>query len=250
MATPVCSVALRQPDGTIMEERAEGKGVHSESTFVFIRKLLDRAKTDVADLGAVVLSGGPGSYTGLRVGGSAVKGLLFQLDVPLFTYNTLAGIAMGYVSAENRGGSGDRHGADGPEQVVADGSRSIVVDAVIDARRNHLYHQAWRFGFEQGGKAPVRMEPEEEVAIRELKELLKRWRSGRTFAGTGTGRLSALAGTHDLDTEGLVPFSGTGTVSAAAVFGCLEVETEPEAWRRVIRKADPATFEPEYYTGI
>src|SRR6056297_4255606 len=87
-STAVCSVSLQTGDGRVKEKRIEGRGVHSEYTVLFIDELLDRTGLQVDDLDSVLFSNGPGSYTGVRIGASVIKGLLFGKNVPLFTYPT------------------------------------------------------------------------------------------------------------------------------------------------------------------
>ena len=77
---------LMQPDGT-------RKAAHSEMLAVFVKEVLDEAGMKVSDMDAVALSGGPGSYTGLRIGASTSKGLCFGGDLPLISVNTLLVIA-------------------------------------------------------------------------------------------------------------------------------------------------------------
>jgi len=54
-----------------------------------IVRLLGQAKINIRDLEAVAVVGGPGSYTGLRVGMAAAKGFCYALKIPLITRNTL-----------------------------------------------------------------------------------------------------------------------------------------------------------------
>ena len=77
---------LMQPDGT-------RKVAHSEMLAVFVKEVLDEAGMKVYNMDAVALSGGPGSYTGLRIGASTSKGLCFGGDIPLISLNTLLVIA-------------------------------------------------------------------------------------------------------------------------------------------------------------
>jgi tRNA threonylcarbamoyladenosine biosynthesis protein TsaB len=66
---------------------------HSTHLTVLIEQLLDNAGHKLADLSAVAVSDGPGSYTGLRIGGAAAKGLCFALDIPLIAVSTLRALA-------------------------------------------------------------------------------------------------------------------------------------------------------------
>jgi tRNA threonylcarbamoyladenosine biosynthesis protein TsaB len=61
-----------------------------------IQKLLNGSGVNRTDLSGIVLSIGPGSYTGLRVGSAVAKGLCYSLDIPLITLNTLTALAAKY----------------------------------------------------------------------------------------------------------------------------------------------------------
>lgn len=61
--------------------------VHSEKLHLFIEKVLSTAKIKPKDLSAVAVGKGPGSYTGLRIGVSAAKGLCYALNIPLLSAN-------------------------------------------------------------------------------------------------------------------------------------------------------------------
>jgi tRNA threonylcarbamoyladenosine biosynthesis protein TsaB len=62
---------------------------HAEQLHVFIEQALSQADIDADQLDAIAVSMGPGSYTGLRIGVSAAKGLCFALDLPLIAVPTL-----------------------------------------------------------------------------------------------------------------------------------------------------------------
>jgi len=89
-ATTNCSVAI-SVNGNIRAIREENnlKFSHAEKLHVFIEEVLKEAKMDKCQLNAVAVSKGPGSYTGLRIGVSAAKGLCFALDLPLISTPTL-----------------------------------------------------------------------------------------------------------------------------------------------------------------
>jgi tRNA threonylcarbamoyladenosine biosynthesis protein TsaB len=93
-ATTNCSVAI-SVDGKIKAIREENnqKFSHAEKLHVFIDEVLKEAKIDKKNLDAVAVSKGPGSYTGLRIGVSAAKGLSFALDIPLISTFTLEVLA-------------------------------------------------------------------------------------------------------------------------------------------------------------
>ncbi len=93
-ATTNCSVAI-SVDGKVKAIREENnqKFSHAEKLHVFIDEVLKEAKIDKKQLNAVAVSKGPGSYTGLRIGVSAAKGLCFALDIPLISTLTLEVLA-------------------------------------------------------------------------------------------------------------------------------------------------------------
>jgi tRNA threonylcarbamoyladenosine biosynthesis protein TsaB len=93
-ATKNCSVALAKNGQTILcREIAEEGYSHAEQLHVFIETTLQEAGIRFQDLKAVAVSQGPGSYTGLRIGVSAAKGLCFTLDIPLIKVDTLQVLA-------------------------------------------------------------------------------------------------------------------------------------------------------------
>jgi len=93
-ATKNCSVAVAKDGITVLcKEMAEEGYSHAEKLHVFIEDVLKELSLTFKDLAAVAVSQGPGSYTGLRIGVSAAKGLSFALDIPLIAVDTLASLA-------------------------------------------------------------------------------------------------------------------------------------------------------------
>lgn len=100
-STRNCSVTLAKNGETIVcKEIAELGYSHAEKLHLFIEEIISEAKINFSDLNAIAVSKGPGSYTGLRIGVSAAKGLSFALDIPLISIDTLKSLAM-QVSVEN-----------------------------------------------------------------------------------------------------------------------------------------------------
>lgn len=93
-ATTNCSVSIARDGKTIsIFEDNSPKYSHSEQLHLFIKSCLEDAKLVAKDLDAVAVSKGPGSYTGLRIGVSAAKGICYALDIPLISIGTLASMA-------------------------------------------------------------------------------------------------------------------------------------------------------------
>lgn len=93
-STKNCSVSVAKGGKTIVcNEIAEEGYSHAERLHVFIEKSLKEAGITYKDLSAIAISQGPGSYTGLRIGVSAAKGLCFALDLPLIAVDTMKVLA-------------------------------------------------------------------------------------------------------------------------------------------------------------
>jgi len=93
-ATKNCSVSIAKNGETILcKEVAEQGYSHAEKLHVFIDEALKELNLRFSDLEAVAVSQGPGSYTGLRIGVSAAKGLCYALNIPLIAVDTLEVLA-------------------------------------------------------------------------------------------------------------------------------------------------------------
>lgn len=93
-ATKNCSVSIGKNGKTILcKEVAEQGYSHAEKLHVFIDEALKELNLRFSDLEAVAVSQGPGSYTGLRIGVSAAKGLCYALNIPLIAVDTLEVLA-------------------------------------------------------------------------------------------------------------------------------------------------------------
>lgn len=91
-AKPV-SCALAQ-DGRVLASFYANTGLtHSQTLMPMIENLLQVCERTVADLDAVAVNAGPGSFTGVRIGVSAVKGLAFTNDLPCVSVSTLESMA-------------------------------------------------------------------------------------------------------------------------------------------------------------
>ncbi len=94
-ATKNCSVSVAENGKTIvLKELNDGNYSHAEKLHEFIRQAVDETGIELSALKAIAVSQGPGSYTGLRIGVSAAKGLCFALDIPLIAVNTLESLAL------------------------------------------------------------------------------------------------------------------------------------------------------------
>lgn len=121
-ATPYLSVVLARAGRPLASRTdASPKLSHAEQINVFIAELMREAGHALADLDAVAVGIGPGSYTGLRIGLSAAKGLCFALEKPLIGMGTLEVL---FAEAQCKQG------------LFADGD---LLFPMVDARRMEVY---------------------------------------------------------------------------------------------------------------
>lgn len=122
-ATTNCSVGVSKGDALLgLKENNALEYSHAEQLHLFVGEALALASLSLTDLDAVAVSMGPGSYTGLRIGVSAAKGLCFSLDLPLISVPTLECLARQF-----RPKAGER------VVPVLDARRMEVYSAVFDS---------------------------------------------------------------------------------------------------------------------
>jgi len=101
-ATEVCSVALSKENKIIASICLYKGNSHIEHLFPFIEQILAENNCNISELNGVVLSIGPGSYTGLRIGASAAKGICYALNIPLIGISTLQSIVFGVINKQKK----------------------------------------------------------------------------------------------------------------------------------------------------
>ena len=121
-ATAVCAAAISIDRVVASEELIEQNYVHAEKLLGLIDRSMRRASVSLADLNGVAVSIGPGSFTGLRIGLSVAKGIVYGRGLPLLGVPTLEAHA-----CATRLTKGAPAGSD--------------ILAIIDARRDDVYCQ-------------------------------------------------------------------------------------------------------------
>lgn len=215
-ATKVCTAALRTGNGVVTERWDQGPGIHSEKLFLFVRDLLDASGISMGAVDALLFTTGPGSYTGLRIGTSAMKGLVFGNNLSVYGINTLAFFA---------------------ESARRSGQDVKRVHAVIDARRSHLYHQLYSISEES-------VIPQAEVAVREIASLESIIMEEDAIIGTGIKRLPDML-------KKKLRILDTQNIKAGAMVSLFERykdNAEDDTLHGVIKKVAPEQFEPYYYS--
>ena len=121
----VATVAILDDDILVAEYTINHKKTHSQTLLPMIDEITKMTELDLKELDAVAIAGGPGSFTGLRIGSATAKGLGLALDVPLVSVPTLDALAY------NLCGSTD------------------IVCPMMDARRQQVYTGVYSFYGEQ-----------------------------------------------------------------------------------------------------
>jgi len=118
-STTSCSVALAENGKVLSVKELNERNIHASHITLFIQDVLSIAGKAMRNLDAVAVSMGPGSYTGLRIGVSAAKGLCYALDIPLISVSTLKSMAAGIL------------------EKLSD--ENVLLCPMIDARRMEVY---------------------------------------------------------------------------------------------------------------
>ncbi|MEP2937405.1 MAG: tRNA (adenosine(37)-N6)-threonylcarbamoyltransferase complex dimerization subunit type 1 TsaB [Gilvibacter sp.] len=149
-ATTNCSVALSiDGSASVLIEDFNTSYSHGERLQPYLDQVLQKAGLGYSDLDAIAVSQGPGSYTGLRIGVSAAKGLCFSLDIPLIAIDTLSSLA---------------------RQVKT--SQGTII-AMLDARRMEVYSRVFDSEYNAlNDVAPVVLTPESYSAYLEQGTVL------------------------------------------------------------------------------
>jgi tRNA threonylcarbamoyladenosine biosynthesis protein TsaB len=122
-ALDACSAAVLDMSrgGVIASETLALNRGHAEALMPLIARVMDRAEIEFAQLDRIAVTTGPGSFTGLRVGISATRGIALAAGKPAIGLSTLAGFAA--------------------PLIAEDDSTNVV--AVVDARHDHVYLQVF-----------------------------------------------------------------------------------------------------------
>ena len=121
-ATQACSVAISHGNSLVVENTTVIRQTHSRHLLSMIENALAASRLKLSDLDGFVVTKGPGSFTGLRIGMSTVKGLAMAVGKPLVGVSYLQCLAM--------------------QSGVSDG----LICTVIDARRSECYYALYRAG--------------------------------------------------------------------------------------------------------
>lgn len=150
------SCAICELDGEksriIAESFVNTKQTHSQTLLPMVEDMLKNSGVTLEQIDRIAVTSGPGSFTGIRIGVSAVKGLSYALNIPCVGVSTLHALAYNLCGFENS-----------------------LICAVMDARCNQFYNAL----FTVEGNAPKRITPDRAVSAEELAEELKAYADRR-----------------------------------------------------------------------
>ncbi|MBQ7359616.1 MAG: tRNA (adenosine(37)-N6)-threonylcarbamoyltransferase complex dimerization subunit type 1 TsaB [Lachnospiraceae bacterium] len=162
----VASVALLTEEQLIGEYTINYKKTHSQTLLPMLNEVKQMTELDLAEIDAIAVAAGPGSFTGLRIGSATAKGLGLALNKPLISVPTLEGLAYQFW-----------------------GSKDWICP-IMDARRNQVYTGVYRFvETEEQGEVSFSMEtlmPQSSMDVQELINWLNEHVEGKVvFLGDG-----------------------------------------------------------------
>ena len=163
------SVAVVEETRTVAEYTVDYKKTHSQTLLPMIDEVVRMTDLDLAEIDAIAVSGGPGSFTGLRIGSATAKGLGLALDKPLIHVPTVDGLAY---------------------QVYGCGD---IICPIMDARRNQVYTGIYTFSASAGKKEGTRevdpvfqvLRMQMAIAVEDLIRRLNNYNRPVVFLGDG-----------------------------------------------------------------
>ena len=157
VSAAICEIS--EKPRVIAEGFLNNKITHSQTLMPLVESLLDNSKTSLADIDVFAVSAGPGSFTGLRIGASAVKGMAYALGKPCRAVSTLHAMAYNFPLYEG------------------------IVCSVMDARVSQVYNAL----FEIKDGTVTRLCEDRALLIPELKAELDEKYAGSRILLAGDG---------------------------------------------------------------
>ena len=153
----VATVALLENDNLVAEFTVNNKKTHSQTLLPMLDEIVQMTDMDLDKIDAIAVAGGPGSFTGLRIGSATAKGLGLALKKPLIHIPTVDGLAYNLCYTDR------------------------IICPIMDARRNQVYTGIYQM---DGDKLQV-LEAQMAVGIDELAKKLCTYGKPVIFLGDG-----------------------------------------------------------------
>lgn len=145
-------------DGVLLAAGYQSTGLtHSRTLMPIVQAMLKNAELTMDDMGAVAVANGPGSFTGIRIGVAAAKGLSFAAGIPVIGISTLEAMARNLTCWDG------------------------LIVCAMDARRQQVYNAV----FESAGGALTRLTPDRAIGLAELSKELEICEKPKIIVGDG-----------------------------------------------------------------
>ncbi|HCI59968.1 MAG TPA: tRNA (adenosine(37)-N6)-threonylcarbamoyltransferase complex dimerization subunit type 1 TsaB [Ruminococcus sp.] len=187
------SVAVAEENKLIGEFSINTALTHSQTLMPMVDELLNNTGLSVNDINAVAVNAGPGSFTGVRIGVAAVKGIAFPKNLPCVSVSTLESMAYNMLGND------------------------CVVCSVMDARCSQVYNALFRVK----GCTVTRMTDDRALSLTDLKLELQNIREKVVLVGDGAVLCSEFLGS-ELENIMLAPFNNRIQTASSVAYAAFE----------------------------
>lgn len=187
------SVAVAEENKLIGEFSINTALTHSQTLIPMMNELLKNIGLSVNDIDAVAVNAGPGSFTGVRIGVAAVKGIAFPNNLPCVSISTLESMAYNMLGND------------------------CIVCSVMDARRSQVYNALFRVN----GCTVVRMTDDRALSLTDLKLKLMNINEKVVLVGDGAVLCSDFLDS-ELENVTLSPFNNRIQTASSVAYAAFE----------------------------
>ena len=187
------SVAVAEENKLIGEFSINTALTHSQTLMPMVDELLNNTGLSVNDIDAVAVNAGPGSFTGVRIGVAAVKGIAFPKNLPCVSVSTLESMAYNMLGND------------------------CIVCSVMDARCSQVYNALFRVK----GCTVTRMTDDRALSLTDLKNELRNINEKVVLVGDGAGLCSKFLG-EELENIMLAPFNNRIQTASSVAYAAFE----------------------------
>ena len=187
------SVAVAEENKLIGEFSINTALTHSQTLMPMVDELLKNTGLSVNDIDAVAVNAGPGSFTGVRIGVAAVKGIAFPKNLPCVSVSTLESMAYNMLGND------------------------CIVCSVMDARCSQVYNALFRVK----GCTVTRMTDDRALSLTDLKNELQNINEKVVLVGDGAVLCSKFLG-EELENIMLAPFNNRIQTASSVVYAAFE----------------------------
>ena len=187
------SVAVAEENKLIGEFSINTALTHSQTLMPMVDELLNNTGLSVNDIDAVAVNAGPGSFTGVRIGVAAVKGIAFPKNLPCVSVSTLESMAYNMLGND------------------------CVVCSVMDARCSQVYNALFRVK----GCTVTRMTDDRALSLTDLKNELRNINEKVVLVGDGAVLCSKFLG-EELENIMLAPFNNRIQTASSVAYAAFE----------------------------